>query len=70
MEEEPRPKPSTSVRRDLRSLSVADLEAYIAELQAEIARVEAEIARQRDVRSAAEALFRRPPAATGSGEPG
>jgi uncharacterized small protein (DUF1192 family) len=59
-EEELKPKPPAGVRRDLRSLSVADLEAYIADLEAEIARVEAEIARQKDVRSAAEALFRRP----------
>jgi uncharacterized small protein (DUF1192 family) len=54
-EEEPRPPGRT---RDLRPLGVAELEAYIAELRAEIARVETELAKRRDVRSAAEALFR------------
>lgn len=43
----------------LATLSVADLEARIAELRAEIERTEAELARRRDVRSAAEALFKR-----------
>jgi uncharacterized small protein (DUF1192 family) len=37
-------------------------------LRAEIVRVEGEIARRRDVRGAAEALFRRPPEGAG-GEP-
>ena len=32
-----------------------------AQLEAEIARVRTEIARKRDMRGAAEALFRRPP---------
>lgn len=57
-EEEPRPKPTFGVGRDLRALSVVELEGYVAELRAEIARVEAALARQRDVRSAAEALFK------------
>jgi uncharacterized small protein (DUF1192 family) len=56
--DEPRPKPTATIGQDLRTLSVADLEAYIAALRAEIARVEAEIARKRDVRGAAEALFK------------
>lgn len=57
-EEEPRPKPTFGAGRDLRALSVVELESYVAELRAEIARVEAVLARQRDVRSAAEALFK------------
>jgi uncharacterized small protein (DUF1192 family) len=59
-EEEPRPRPSAGLGRDLRTLGVAELEAYLGELRAEIVRVEAEIGRRRDVRSAAEALFRKP----------
>lgn len=59
-DEEPRPKPPTGPGRDLRTLSVAELESYVAELRAEIARVEGELAKRRDVRSAAEALFRKP----------
>lgn len=59
-DEEPRPKPSTGPGRELRTLSVVELEAYVAELRAEIARVEGELAKRRDVRSAAEALFRKP----------
>jgi uncharacterized small protein (DUF1192 family) len=58
-DEEPRPKPVTGPGRDLRTLSVADLEGYTMELRAEIARVEAELAKRRDVRSAAEALFKK-----------
>jgi uncharacterized small protein (DUF1192 family) len=65
-EEEVRVKPMTGIGRDLSTLSVADLEQYISALQGEIARVQVEIARRRDVRGAAEAMFRRP---TG-GEPG
>ena len=70
-EDEPRPPPTaaTGIGRDLRALSVADLEAYIGALQGEIERVRAEIARRQDVRGAAEALFRRPRPASG-GEPG
>lgn len=59
-DEEPRPKPATGPGRDLRTLSVVELERYVAELRAEIARVEGELAKRRDVRSAAEALFRKP----------
>lgn len=59
-EDEPRPRPATAPGRDLRSLGVEELEAYCGQLRAEIARVEAELAKRRDVRSAAEALFRKP----------
>ena len=58
-EPEVRIKPQTGIGRDLYTLSVAELEA-------EIVRVRAEIVRKRDVRGAAEALFRRP---TGAVEP-
>lgn len=68
-EEEPRREPAAGIGRDLRTLSVSDLEGYIAALEGEIERVRAELARRRDVRGAAEALFRRPPGAAG-GEPG
>lgn len=57
-DEEPRPKPSTGPGRNLDRLSVVELEVYVAELRAEIARVEAAIGRHRDMRSAAEALFK------------
>jgi uncharacterized small protein (DUF1192 family) len=62
-EPEVRVKPSTGIGRDLYQLSVAELEAFIGELEAEIARVRVEIQRKRDVRGAAEAMFRRPPGA-------
>lgn len=58
-EEEVRIKPATGIGRDLSALSVADLEVYIQALEGEIARVRQEIARRRDVRGAAEALFKR-----------
>lgn len=57
-EDESRPKPAAGTGRDLRALGVAELESYIAELRAEIARVEVALAERRDVRSAAEALFK------------
>jgi uncharacterized small protein (DUF1192 family) len=60
-EEEPRPKPAAGTGRDLRALGVVELETYIAELRAEIVRVEAALAQRRDVRSAAEALFKPQP---------
>ena len=56
-----------AVTRELKTLSVDELEAYVAELRREAARVEGEIVRRRDVRSAAEALFRKP-AAAGRGD--
>jgi uncharacterized small protein (DUF1192 family) len=62
-EPEVRVKPSTGIGRDLYQLSVAELESFIGELEAEIARVRVEIQRKRDVRGAAEAMFRRPPGA-------
>jgi uncharacterized small protein (DUF1192 family) len=60
-EDEPRPKPETGPGRNLERMSVVELEAYVAELRAEIVRVEAVLAQRRDVRSAAEALFRPQP---------
>jgi uncharacterized small protein (DUF1192 family) len=60
-EPEVRIKPQTGIGRDLYNLSVAELEQFIGELEAEIVRVRGEIQRKRDVRGAAEALFRRPP---------
>lgn len=60
-EEEVRIRPATGIGRDLRSLSIGEMEAYVAALRAEIARVEGEIAKRRDVRGAAEAMFHRPP---------
>ena len=66
-EPEVRIKPQTGIGRDLYNLSVAELEQFIGELEAEIARVRGEIQRKRDVRGAAEALFRRPPDADDRG---
>jgi uncharacterized small protein (DUF1192 family) len=66
-EPEVRIKPQTGIGRDLYNMSVAELEQFIGELEAEIVRVRAEIQRKRDVRGAAEALFRRPP---GADDPG
>ena len=62
-EPEIRVKPQTGIGRDLYQLSVAELENFITELEAEIARVRVEIQRKRDVRGAAEAMFKRPPGA-------
>jgi uncharacterized small protein (DUF1192 family) len=62
-EPEIRVKPQTGIGRDLYQLSVAELEHFITELEAEIARVRVEIQRKRDVRGAAEAMFKRPPGA-------
>jgi uncharacterized small protein (DUF1192 family) len=62
-EEELRPRAPAGVRRELKTLSVDELQAYVAELRDEAARVEAEIQRRRDVRGAADALFRKPSAA-------
>ena len=58
--EELRPRAPAGVTRELKTLSIAELEAYVADLRGEIARVEAEIVRRRDVRGAADALFRKP----------
>ena len=62
-EPEIRIKPQTGIGRDLYQLSVAELEHFITELEAEIARMRVEIQRKRDVRGAAEAMFKRPPGA-------
>ena len=62
-EPEIRVKPQTGIGRDLYQLSVAELEHFITELEAEIARVRVEIQRKRDVRGAAEAMFKRLPGA-------
>jgi uncharacterized small protein (DUF1192 family) len=59
------PTAGKALARDLRTLSVEDLRAYVVELRNEMERVEAEIARRQDVRGAAEALFRK---SGGSGE--
>ena len=65
-EEDLRPRTARAeLARDLRTLSVEDLRAYVLELRNEMERVEAEIARRQDVRGAAEALFRK---SGGSGE--
>ncbi len=56
-DEEPRVRPQT-LARPLDRLGVDELEAYVAELRAEIARAEAEIARKRDMRNAAQSVFR------------
>ena len=61
IEDEEVKKPVTaSVPRRLDGLSVEELEAWIGALKLEIARTEAELARRRDVRGAAEALFKKP----------
>ena len=60
-EEDLRPRTAgKALARELRTLSVEDLRAYVLELRNEMERVEAEIARRQDVRGAAEALFRKP----------
>jgi uncharacterized small protein (DUF1192 family) len=58
-EEDDRPSRSAPQPMPLATLSVADLERRIVELRAEIERIEAELARRHDVRSAAEAIFKR-----------
>lgn len=65
-DEELRPRlAAAGVARELKTLSVDELEAYVADLKREAARVEGEIVRRRDVRSAADALFRKPAGAAG-----
>jgi uncharacterized small protein (DUF1192 family) len=65
-DEELRPRRAAAgVARELKTLSFDELEAYVAELKREAARVEGEIVRRRDVRSAADALFRKPAGAAG-----
>jgi uncharacterized small protein (DUF1192 family) len=62
-----RPRAPGGVRRELKTLSVDELQAYAAELRAEASRVEAEIVRRREVRGAADALFRKPPPSPAAG---
>lgn len=50
---------AVTVGEDLKTLSVAELEARIGVLKEEIARVEAEIAAKRNHEAAAAALFKR-----------
>jgi uncharacterized small protein (DUF1192 family) len=52
----PPPKPAP---KNLDTLSVAELEAYVGELEGEIARTRQTIARKRAVRGGADALFKR-----------
>ena len=60
--DEERQKPQPGLPRPLVGLSVDELRAYMAALKLEIGRVEAELVKRSDVRGAAEALFKRPPA--------
>jgi uncharacterized small protein (DUF1192 family) len=57
-DDEVRVKPQAGLGRDLRGLSIEDLETYIADLRLEITRVEQELGKRRDVRGAADALFK------------
>lgn len=60
MDEDDRAAPRASViPRPLTGMSVAELEAYRTTLKNEIARIEEELRRHRDVRSAAESLFKK-----------
>jgi len=52
----PPPKPGP---RNLETLSIAELEAYIGELETEIARTRQTIAKKRAIRGGADALFKR-----------
>lgn len=67
-EEERRPQKPAGIGRPFAGMSVDELDDYKRALQHEIARVEEELRVRRDVRGAAEALFRRstPPAEDGS----
>jgi uncharacterized small protein (DUF1192 family) len=53
------PRPKKAAPRDLETLSLEELNAYIGELQAEIDRVRGVIARKQSHRTGAEAFFRR-----------
>jgi len=59
-EEQARRPVQPSVPRPLAGLSIEELQAWLATLRAEIGRVEVELAQRRDVRGAAEALFKKP----------
>ncbi len=54
---EPRATPPTV--RNLETLSIAELEAYIGELEAEIARTRDTIAAKRNQRAGADAFFKK-----------
>lgn len=60
-EEAPR-RPGPGMPRLLNGLSEEELGRYLDALRTEIGRTEAELARRKDVRGAAEALFKRPDA--------
>ena len=64
-DDESRPHRPAAGGRDLRTLSIEDLEAHIQALRAEIGRTEAEIGKRHEVRRAAEALFAKRPAQAG-----
>ncbi len=59
-EELPKHRGPAPIKRDLTSMSVDEMNDYIAELEAEVSRVRVEVDKRGDVRSAAEALFKRP----------
>ncbi|MEO1018363.1 MAG: DUF1192 domain-containing protein [Pseudomonadota bacterium] len=59
-EEDVKPRPQSVFPANLDTMSVENLKDYTAALKMEIERVAAEIAKRSDVRSAAEALFKKP----------
>lgn len=59
-EEEARRTREVTLPRPLAGLSIDELTDYVARLRTEIGRVEAEIDRQRAIKGAADALFKRP----------
>ena len=56
---EPKPKKGIAVGEDLKSLSVAELDARIAALRQEIERVEAELKAKKAHEAAAASIFKR-----------
>lgn len=54
------PQHASAKPLDLTTWSIEELDAYIARLRAEIERAQAAIEARRSVRSAAEALFKKP----------
>ena len=59
-DEDIRPRREVTLPRPLAGLSIDELTDYVAQLRGEIARVEAEIERQRQIKGAADAFFKRP----------
>jgi uncharacterized small protein (DUF1192 family) len=55
----PKPTPSVTLREDLTTLSVAELEARIAALQGEIERVKTELGAKKAHEAAAGQIFKR-----------